>query len=63
MSHPDSLNPAQWEAVYHQDGPLLILAGAGSGKTRVITFRLAELLQRGVPAQRLLDVYKRQAPG
>ena len=56
MSHPDSLNPAQWEAVYHQDGPLLILAGAGSGKTRVITFRLAELLQRGVPAQRLLSV-------
>lgn len=56
MSHPDSLNPAQWEAVYHQDGPLLILAGAGSGKTRVITFRLAELLQRGVPAQRLLVV-------
>ena len=56
MSHPDSLNPAQRDAVLHEDGPLLILAGAGSGKTRVITYRLTELLRRGVPAQRLLVV-------
>jgi len=56
MPTPESLNPAQWEAVHHQDGPLLILAGAGSGKTRVITFRLAELLSQGVPPQRLLVV-------
>ena len=50
----DSLNESQRRAASHVEGPLLVLAGPGSGKTRVVTHRLANLIAEGVPAGRIV---------
>ncbi len=51
-----NLNPQQLEGVQHVDGPLLVVAGAGSGKTRVITYRMAYLIHQGIPASKILGL-------
>ena len=56
MSYLDELNPVQREAVQCVDGPLLVLAGPGSGKTRVLTYRVAHLLTLGVPPRKILSL-------
>ena len=52
----DSLNPPQKAAVLQKNGPMIIIAGAGSGKTRVLTYRIAHLMQQGVDSFNILSL-------
>ncbi len=52
----DNLNPAQQKAVLHQEGPCLVIAGAGSGKTKVLTTRIAHLIESGVSSHEILAI-------
>ena len=52
----ENLTEAQRAAVMHRGGPLLVVAGAGSGKTRVITVRIAQLIEEGIPPYAILAI-------
>ena len=62
INYQQELNPSQYEAATTRDGPVLVLAGAGSGKTRTLVFRVARMIEEGVdPASLLLLTFTRRA--
>lgn len=56
MNYLNGLNEKQKEAVEHIDGPCLVIAGAGSGKTKVLTTRIANLIEKGIPSYKILAI-------
>ncbi|GMQ95482.1 MAG: DNA helicase PcrA [Patescibacteria group bacterium] len=56
MEYLNGLNPAQKEAVLHKEGPLLIVAGAGTGKTRTLTHRIIHLIAKGIAPEHILAI-------
>ena len=54
IPYKEALNPAQYDAVTTLEGPLLVIAGAGSGKTRTLTYRVARLVEEGIPPSAIL---------
>ncbi len=56
ISNPNQLNSPQQEAVLHKTGPLLVVAGAGAGKTRVITYRVQHLIKSGIKPENILAI-------
>jgi len=56
MELKEHLNTEQCKAASHVDGPMLVIAGAGSGKTRIVTYRIAHLIELGVPSSEILAV-------
>ncbi|MGB2134493.1 MAG: UvrD-helicase domain-containing protein, partial [Flavobacteriales bacterium] len=56
MDFLNELNEAQQAAARHQEGPMMVIAGAGSGKTRVLTYRIANLIQHGVDPFSILSL-------
>ena len=62
IDYQQELNPSQYEAATTRDGPVLVLAGAGSGKTRTLIFRVARMIEEGIdPASLLLLTFTRRA--